>query len=300
MNMKVKNKIKSIGTAYLFMLPALLLITFYMVYPAIKTVIMSFYDWDGFSSVGAEFVGIANYAKMLKMPKFWNALENNVIYTLCVVVTTVVMGMLLAIPIDRCIRGWKVFKFAFYIPTMLSVTVVGMLFKQILEPNNGLLNSLLIACGLESWAMSWLSDPDIAMWVVLAVVTWQYAGTTMLLFLAAMASIPNDVHEAATLDGVSEVSRFFKITLPIIKRPVMVVVMLQLIFGFKSYDIFAVLTKGGPGTTTQVLSLLVTQTAFKNGQYGLACAIAVVMIVIVSIISVFYIRQSKLGDQDVE
>lgn len=300
MKSKTKHSLQNAGTAYLFLLPALIMLALFLLYPTIKTIVMSFYDWDGFSSAGPEFVGLENYSKLFKLPKFFRALENNVIYTACVVITTVVLGMLLAVPIDRGIWGWKLFKFAFYIPSMLSITVVGMLFKQILEPNNGLLNTLLRSIGLESWAMSWLTNPGTALWVVLAVVTWQYAGTTMLLFLAAMASIPNEIHEAATLDGVNEISRFFKITLPMIKRPALVVVMLQIIFGFKSYDVFAVLTKGGPGTSTQVLSLLVTQTAFKNGQYGLACAIAVIMIAIVSIVSVFYIRQSKLGNQNVE
>lgn len=294
------NKLKTNIIAYLFLLPALVLIGFYLVYPTLTTIRMSFFEWNGFSKSGAQFVGLKNYVGLLGSKKFTNALKNNVFYTVCTVIGTVVVGMLVAVPIDRRICGSKVFKFSFYIPAMMSVTVVGVLFENILDPNKGLLNSFLCSVGLEKLTRGWLSDPKLAMWMIIFVAVWQYSSVTMLLFLAAMASVSEDIQEAATLDGVNEISRFFRITLPIIKRPVLVVVMLQMIYGFKAYDLIQVMTKGGPGTTTQVLSQLIVQTGFEYGEYGMACTVSVVMLVLISIVSVFYIRQSGLGEQMIE
>ncbi len=291
-------KVKKWSISYMFLAPALALIAVFLIYPAVRTVHLSFYDWNGMSE--PEFVGGQNYVEIFGEQRFWDALSHNIAFTLATVATTVVGGMLLAIAIDRKMRGWPAYKFIYYIPVMLSVTVVSVLFVKILDPNTGLLNELLRAIGLDSLAHAWLSDPRYAMASLIFVSTWQYCGFTMILFLAAMAAIPPSVHEAATLDGVSEWRRFFSITLPIIKRPTFVVIMLQIMFAFKTFDIFWVMTRGGPGTTTEVLATYLYRTAFNFTDYGKACAIAVVMLVLITTISLIYVKKSRLGEQVIE
>lgn len=286
------------GLAYAFLVPAITLFCVFLIYPLIRSVILSFQEWEGLGD--PEFIGLKNYKNLFKSSSFWIALKNTLLYTVGGVSTTVIIGLGLALAIERRVFGWKFYKFIFYISVMLSTSVVSIMFVNLLEPNFGLVNSLLRAVGLDSWAMSWLSDPKTALPAVIAVSMWHYSGFCMLLFLAAMEGIDPAIHEAATLDGVSEWDRIVHITLPIIKRSIFVVIMLQIIFSLKSFDTVQIMTKGGPGTATETLTTYLFRTAMNHSKYGLASAVSVVMIIIISIVTIFYMRKTQLGDQVVE
>lgn len=286
------------GLAYIFLVPAITLFCIFLIYPLIRSVVLSFQEWEGLGD--PEFIAFKNYRNLFKSTNFWVALKNTLLYTVGGVTTTVVIGLCLALAIERRVFGWKFYKFIFYISVMLSTSVVSIMFVNLLEPNFGLVNSLLRAVGLDTWAKSWLADPNTALPAIVVVSMWQYSGFCMLLFLAAMEGIDPAIHEAATLDGVTEKDRIFYITLPIIKRSIFVVIMLQIIFSLKSFDIMQIMTKGGPGNATETLTTYLFRTAMNHSKYGLASAISVVMIVLISIVTIFYMRKTQLGDQVVE
>lgn len=287
--------IKKWGLSYVFLAPALILLVLFIIYPAARSVYLSLFKWNGIGT--PEFIGLKNYQTMFKAPAFWRAVQHSFTFTFWGTALSCFVGLCLALAIERRVKGWKFYKFTFYISVMLSVSVVSILFIQILEPNYGILNKLLETIGLEELTGTWLSNPDRAMGVVVAASTWQYSGFTMLLFLAAMEGIDPSIHEAATLDGISEMKRIFHITLPLIKRTIFVVIMLQIIFSMKSFDIFWVMTAGGPGDVTETMTTILYRNAMNFGKYGYASAISVFMMVVVSIMSIFYLKASHLGEQ---
>lgn len=284
--------------AYLFLLPSLILLMGFMVVPLIRTFQISLYDWDGLLS--PSFIGLDNFKKLLQDATFWLALKNNMIFLVIVTVFTVLLGFLFAVAIERRFKGWKVYKFTFYIPAMISMAVVGMLFQKILEPSYGLLNSFLGMIGLEGWQAAWLGDPDIALYSVIAVTIWQYSGFTMLLFLSGVEGISPEIHDAATIDGVSGLRRITSIIFPLVRRLTLVITMLQIIFSFKVFDIIYVMTRGGPGDASQVLGTYLYKKAFSDYQFGYASSIGVLMAVIVFVFTIFYQKMTSLGEQDAE
>ncbi len=296
MSMSARRRIcKEWTMAYAFLAPALVLLIAFLVYPTYRTIILSFQEWNGLGD--AEFIGLKNFREMFKARSFWTAVKHTFDYCFCETILSVLVGMCLALAIERRVKGWQFYKFVFYISVMLSVTVVSILFIQIMEPNYGVFNKMLDAVGLENISGTWLANPKRAMGTVIAVSTWQFSGFTMLLFLASMEGINPGIHEAATIDGVTEFKRIFYITLPMIKRTILVVVMFQFIFSLTSFDKFWVMTAGGPGDATETLTTLLYRNATKFANYGYASAVSVFLLAVVSVISIFYLRMTYLGDQ---
>ncbi|WP_163538397.1 sugar ABC transporter permease [Gracilibacillus sp. YIM 98692] len=282
--------------SYLFILPSILLILLAMVVPLIHSFSLSFFKWDGYSE--AEFVGLQNYIKLLTDSLFWNALTNNLKYILLFATFTVVLGFLFAVAIDRRMVGWRIYKFVFFIPVMLITAVISALFAQVFEPNFGILNTLLKTVGLGEYTQLWLGNPNLTVYSIIAVAIWQITGWTMLLFLSSVEGIPTEIHDAATLDGVSEWQRILYITIPMVKRMAYVIIMLQIINSLKTFDLIWVMTQGGPNYASDVLGTILYRTAFSQQSFGYASAISVTMTVVVMIICAYYIKVSKLAKID--
>jgi len=280
------------------MLPSLIMICTFMIIPLIRSFYLSFFKYDGLAD--PIFIGLDNFKRLINDSNFWNSLGNNLIFSTLVTALTVILGLLFAIAIDRRLKGWKVFKFSNFIPVMLSLTIVGLLFAKVLEPNFGLFNSMLGFLGLESFQMNWLGDPSLTLFSIIAVQVWQYSGFTMLLFLTAVEGISPEIHEAATLDGVTGWQRIIYIIIPMVKRIIFVVGMVQIIFSFKVFDIIWVMTEGGPGGASEVLGTYLYKNAFAWSQYGYASSIAVGMTITVCIFTVVYLKLTKLDKQEVE
>lgn len=288
-----KNRI-----SYLFLLPALLLLMTFQVIPLVKSFKYSLYQWDGI--LPATYVGFENFVQLFQDETFLISLKNNLLFTVLTTFFTVALGFLFAVAIERRVKGWSIFKFTYFLPVMISMTVVGMLFSKIMEPSFGMLNALLGALGLESWQQAWLGDPKLVMYSVIAVTIWQYSGFTMLLILAALEGISPEIHDAATIDGVTPIRRIFSIIFPIIRRIVYIVTMLQIIFSFKVFDITWVMTGGGPGTSSEMLGTFLYKTAFRSNEFGYASSIAVSMTLIILVISLVYLSLTRLSVQDKE
>jgi len=272
----------------LFIVPAVVFILFFILWPIIQSLALSFFKWDG---VGPwEFVGINNYIKMFTRDKFFYlALKNTTIFTVVTTIGEMAIGLTLAILIDLGIRGWKAFRFIFFLPVALSQVAISLLWVKIYA-RDGLINSFLGVIGLETLQRVWLGDARYALWCVCLVSIWQYGGWHMIFFLAGMQGIDPQIYESAKIDGASTIRRIFSITLPLLKNVFFIITILSLILGFKNFDLVYVLTTGGPAHATEVLTTQVYQHAFDVLRFGYASVLAVILVVISLIFSLFYIK----------
>jgi ABC-type sugar transport system permease subunit len=221
------------------------------------------------------------------------AIGNNLLFAFVVTVGTVVIGTALALAIDRRVRFWRIYRFVFFLPYIMPITVIAILWSNALDPNFGWITQLLrFIPGVSSGL---LASPNSAMWVVCWVAVWQLAGFPMVYMLGALGTIPTEIREAARLDGAGPLQTALRVSIPLCKDTLATVVLLQLIFSFKVFDIVQALTQGGPGNSTQVLGTLIYRDAFINNTFGYASAVAVVATLIIVIISLAYLAVFKPG-----
>jgi len=291
----IKNTFKKNIYAFLFVLPALAFIFIFMIYPLFDAFHLSFFDWKLIGE--KKFVGLENYIKLfLDNRIFYTSLRNNVYFSIVSTAGTVLIGLILAAILDRNVKGWKVFRVLYYLPVVLSSVSISMLWLRIYDPNMGLLKRILDLLNLGFLKREWLGDPRLAIFCIILVVVWQFSGFTMVFFLAAMHNISKELYEAAEMDGISTFQEFRYITFPLIKPIVIIVIMLELIFSFKVFDIVWVMTTGGPGYSSSVLGTYLYTEAFRKFNIGFAEAIAVVMFVIIFTFSLIYLRFSKFEE----
>ncbi|MDZ4766840.1 MAG: sugar ABC transporter permease [Chloroflexota bacterium] len=281
------TQIRKNAIAYIFLAPAFILMGLFLVYPIVQSLLLSFYEWNGIAP--RVYVGLENFERLLQDKILYLAIGNNIIFSIFTTTGTVTLGFLLALSIERQVRGWRIFKVAYFLPVMVSGTVVGLLWEKLLDPTFGAVNLLLKALGVENPPV-WLGDPVFAMVSLIIVTIWQYAGFPMIIFLAAMENIPQEIHDSATLDGVTWQQRATKIIMPLISNVTMTIILLQLIFSFKVFDIVWTMTGGGPGEATNVLAVYLYRTAFRFTEFGYGSAIAVIMFVIIFVLSNVYLR----------
>lgn len=263
--------------------PALLIYTVFAVVPILISLVFSFTDWNMERLYSPEFAGLKNYIGLMEDPVFLKSIANTFIFALCTTVLKTVVGFLLALALVRKVAARGVLRTIYYAPCVMSITVVGVLFKSILA-NTGLLNNALSLLGMDFLTRDWLAKYGTAMGSVIFVETWMWAGFNMFIFLSGLQAIPSDYYESATLDGANGWEKFRYVTLPLIVPSLTVVVTLSIAGGLKVFDIIYVITNGGPGFDTQVLSTY-TYQSFSLGFLGESTAGSVILAVIVTIIS---------------
>lgn len=263
--------------------PALIVYTVFAVIPILISLVFSFTDWNMERLYTPEFAGLKNYIGLMEDPVFLKSIANTFIFALCTTVLKTVVGFLLALALVRKVAARGVLRTIYYAPCVMSITVVGVLFKSILA-NTGLLNNALSLLGLDFLARDWLAKYGTAMGSVIFVETWMWAGFNMFIFLSGLQAIPSDYYESATLDGANGWEKFRYVTLPLIVPSLTVVMTLSIAGGLKVFDIIYVITNGGPGFDTQVLSTY-TYQSFSLGFLGESTAGSVILAVIVTIIS---------------
>ncbi len=273
-----------------WLLPAVVLTLFFTLYPVFEAVRLSFFSWRGFGD--QTFVGADNYAELLGDPVGRTALWNTLLFAVLTAVGTVVVGGAVAIALDRHIPMSSFFKNVIFLPVILPVVFTGLVWVYGMDANFGWLNQMLGAIS-PRLQQAWLSDPDIAMYSIIGMTILQFAGFPMVVIMAALGDVSREVHEAATVDGVSELQRVRYVTLPIIKDVILTILLLQLLYGFKVFDQVFVMTGGGPGRATEVMSTYVHRQAFTLQQFGLGAAAGVVTSVVVVALSMTY--QSVFG-----
>ncbi|HVX83050.1 MAG: carbohydrate ABC transporter permease [Devosia sp.] len=277
---------------YLFIAPAVLLLLAFMGFPLYRSLELSLFQWKGL--LPRKWAGLHNFEQLFADGYFWSALSHTIVFAIAATVGTVGLGFLLAVAISRRVPLHSLYRFAFYLPVMLPMTVVAALWARIYEPNFGLLNTALKAIGLGALAQPWLGSLDLSLPAIIAVVIWQYAGFPMIVLLAAIEGVPEELHQAATLDGASELDRMRYLIVPMIWPVLVSISVIQIIFSLKVFDIVWVMTKGGPAESSSVLGTYLYRRAFEQQEYGYASAVAVAMFAVIFTVTYLYYRLSKV------
>jgi raffinose/stachyose/melibiose transport system permease protein len=295
MEVKDMNKTgKKSWIAYLYILPMIVL-SFVLVYYCITdTVVVSFTDWDGMTDV-FHFVALKNYIKMFKDHVFWTSVVNNLIFFVGTVFIQALLGFVLAVLLKKKLPGSNVFKAIYFMPIAMATSIITAIFRIIMDPTNGALNQFLRAIHLNGFAVNWLGDPKIALVSVIIVNIFQWMGFSMITYYAGLMSLPDDVYEAAKIDGAGFWRTTFSVTLPMLKGTTNVLIILGIVGSLKTFDIVKLLTGGGPGRSTTVMNTYLYEKAFKDFNAGGAASIGVAILIIAMVMSFL---QVKFGKED--
>ena len=262
----------------------------FIVIPSIMGVYYSLTSWSRFSS-DTEFVGLDNYRAVFSSEgAMFQAVKNTVLFTVLTIITKTVIGLMLALLVSRGIRRLSTFHRAvIYLPAVLPMIVVGIVFKSILNPSTGILNRFLDGVGLDFLVARWLTDTRLALYSIVAVDTWKGVGFIMLLLLAGLESIPREYSEAARIDGANAFNELRYITLPLLKPILTVTTVLNLLYGLKIFDSVWVLTNGGPGYATETVNTIVFKE-FARGHYAVSAALSTVLFLVMTSSGLLLIR----------
>ena len=275
-----------------FLAPALLLLGVFLLYPLISSLQLSLLDWNGLGNT-ARFVGLSNWVKLAHDAVFWQALKNNVILAVTSIVVQLPIALLLAVLLEKAGRGSRVLKVLYFLPLLMSSVAIGVLFKNVYDPNFGPLNAALQAFGLDSLAQDWLGDPHLSLGSTIAVIIWQNTPFYMILFLAGLSSMPAEVNEAAVLDGASEWTIFWRIKLPHLQGTVRTAALLSVLGSLRYFDLVYVMTGGGPEGSSEVMATYMYRTVFNSFQLGYGSTIGSAMFLIVCIVAAIALRFTR-------
>ena len=270
-------------TMWLFLVPAAAFYIFVVLWPSVQGSGLAFTDWDGLSSQ-REFIGIDNFVKMWNDPKAATAIGRTIVIAITITIVQNAIGLLLALGVNTRIKSRNVLRVLLFAPAVITPVATAYLWQNLYSPG-GAINELLGAIGRGAIAPNWLGDPKIAMWSVCIVVIWQFAGYSMVIFLANLQGIPEEIIEASHLDGAGPFRRFWSIIRPELAPAITINLMLSIIGGLKLFDQVWVMTGGGPGGSTETMSTLLYKNAFQLGEFAYAIAIALVLTVLVAILS---------------
>ncbi|CVI67908.1 L-arabinose transport system permease protein AraP [Clostridiales bacterium CHKCI001] len=282
---KVVGKKSERMAAYIFVLPAVILLAAFLIYPALQTVRYAFTNYNIMRPDRITFCGFDNFIEIFQDKDFWKAFTNTLYFTVLVVPFQTVLALALALLISSRRKGVSIFRAAYFSPQVTSMVVVAILWTVMYNsnPESGLLNALLVKLGFEP--SGFLNDPDTAMNSIIFMSAWQGAGYQMMIFLAGLQGIPRDQYEAASIDGAGKLKSFLYVTLPGLKNVIKYVVMITVIQAMKLFTQPYVMTKGGPQNSTRTMVYYVYEQGLQKRNFGYACAVAAIFFVIVVILS---------------
>ena len=270
---------------YLFLLPAVILLVIFFFIPFFQTFLLSFTDYTN-SIYNPEFSGFNNYIKLFHSPIFYKVMWNTFLYLIGAVPILVIFPLFLAILINQKIRGVTLYKILIYLPVIVSIVVAAIAFKG-LYADQGILNYIVTKLGLEP--IGWLTDPKYSIWSVIIVTIWKGIGYYMIIYLAALMSVPQELYEACDIDGAGFLKKHLTVTIPHIMPTIALVSTISAISAMKVFAEIYVMTKGGPLNSSKTIVYYIYERAFENLDLGFASAMAVVLLVIVMIFSLINI-----------
>lgn len=279
---------------WICIIPAMLLIAMFLVYPLIKTVIYSFSSWYNFSPK-SEWIGLENYKRLFSDMVMPVAFRNTAILIVGVLIFQVGFALLLAIMVDSVHHGLKIFRTVYFFPIVISGTAIGLMFTLIYKYEYGLLNYIITLFGYDKQV--WIT-PKTAIFLTLIPVLWQYIGFYFVIFLTGISKIPEDIYESAMLDGITPVKKIIYITIPMLKDVLISTIVLVVSGCFRVFDTVYVITKGGPMNSSQLLSTYMYQMAFEKYNGGYASAIAIIMIIIGVLLTIGLRKLLKADAED--
>lgn len=279
---------------YLLLIPTIIIFGLFLFYPALNGLWISFTKWDGLNP--QKFIGFDNYINLFQDKDFWKAFTNTMIFTGISVPSIFVSALGLALLLTRNLKGSNFFRAAFYWPTMISTIVVGLSWRFLLGEDFGVVNYLLTAMGKSP--VKWLTNPKIAMGVVIFVITWSLAGYYMVMFIAGIKSISDSYFEASDIDGATYWQQFRYIIIPLLKPTSLLVLVLSTVTVIKTYPLVYSLTQGGPAGATKFMVQKIQETGFDKNQMGYASAMAIILFIILSLLTVVQFKLNEGGEQD--
>lgn len=275
-----------------FALPFVIVFTLFLAGPIVASLVLSFTDFglrDLRNPLGVDFVGIANYQALLEDPKFRKAIVNTAYFVVVGVPLTLVLGLGAALALDRGIRHFRtVFRVGYYLPVVTSIVAIAVVWRFLLNPDQGLVNLLLAQVGIDG--PSWLAEPALAMPSIIAMAAWRNLGFAMIVFLAGLQTIPAQLYEAASIDGAGRWQAFRNVTLPLLRPTILFLVVVTTIGYLQLFEEPFVMTEGGPLDQTLSISMYMYQQGFEFFNQGYAAAIAWILFILVAIVAVVQFR----------
>ena len=275
--------------AVLFVAPALLIYLVFMIYPFLNTIYLSFTNWNGIAPQ-KEWVGLANYVRISGEGAALKAFANNIIWVILGTISPVVLGLFEALLVWSGARGSLLFRTLFFLPFVLPLVVVGIVWQWIYHPLFGIVNTVLDGVGLEGLSRGWLADPHTALYAVLIAAVWGQTGFCFLILHASLQNVDMSTVEAAMIDGANWFQRAWSIIIPQIAAQITMVTAVTLIGGFAVFDIIFVMTGGGPGDASEVLATYTYRTAFQQNQAGYGSSLAMLITVLSLVSAVVFVR----------
>lgn len=276
--MRLRNR-KAVTTAVLFVLPAFIIYIIFQIIPLLGAVYFSLSDWNGLAGSPIRFVGLKNFIRIFQDEAFLLSLKNMGRMVVFSVLFHTPIALLMAVAVQAKGRMSRIFKAIFFVPTVFPLTAVGLLWYFVFMPD-GTFNALLSALGLESLTASWLVEEATAMNTIIFVNIWAGVGYYMVILLAGLTTISNDIYEAARIDGAGQVPCFFKITVPLLAPTIKMCILMDIIGTIKIFDLVFSMTEGGPNGLINLPTTLMYQEAFKYDHYGAGSAIGIVILLI--------------------
>lgn len=279
-NIKFDTRRKLLG--YVFLVPIVIMLGIFMFYPIVISMVRSLTNWSGMTGE-YDYIGLKNYIRIFTdMPEYWRAMKVNVQYALIATTVQTVLGFFLAVMVINLRPRWQTFyKVALYLPVIIPAAAISVMWRYIYTPDYGLLNQLLRAVGLEELCRAWTADKATALGSVIVTNTWRYAGFTMVLYYVAMLDIPQEMMESAKVDGANRWNMIRYFYFPLTRGATEINFILSITGCLRAFDIFYLLTAGGPGTHTKVVSMWIMETAFQSYKFGRALAMSIVLFLIV-------------------
>jgi len=259
--------------------------------PAVASIYLSFTKWNGFKLSGIQWVGTKNYVDIVTIyPAFWPAIKHNLIWLVFLFVLPTLLGMLLAVILDREMWGSRFYQTAFYLPVVLSLALVGFIWQLFYSTDQGLINQVF------GTNIDWYGDPSVNLWAVLVATAWRHTGYIMLIYLAGLKGVDSTLREAAAVDGANEVKTFFQVIFPVMRPINLIVLVIVVIESLRAFDLVWVINKGRNGL--ELISALVSQNVIGEAtRFGFGSALAVIMMVISSVFIIIYLRIVFREDQ---
>ena len=281
---KFKNRLKKQQEPSLWWmyLPALFAVSFFILYPFLNGLKISFTNWNGFSQT-YDYVGFSQYVRMLQDPDTWLIVKNTLLYGLGSTFFQNIIGLLYALLLNQSIRMRSITRTIIYLPVIISPLIMGYIWYFFFSFQGGALNDVLVFLGLDK--INALADPAINTWIIVFVNTYQFVGVAMIIYLAGLQSISKDFYEAAQIDGASSLQQFKNITLPLLMPSITINMVLNIIGGLKLFDVIVALTNGGPGNASQSMSTFMYDLYFNRQDAGYAATQGILMAVIILVIS---------------
>ncbi|WP_244180490.1 carbohydrate ABC transporter permease [Amycolatopsis pretoriensis] len=278
-----RSKSRGRSVPWYFLLPAAVFYLFVVAWPSLQGARYAFTDWDGLSQ-RQDFVGLDQFGRLLDDPAATGAITHTLLLAVGITVIQNLVGLLLALGVHTHIKSRNILRVLLFAPAIITPVATGYLWQYLLAPD-GAVNRLLDGVGLDSWRQNWLGEPDLALWTVVGVVVWQFSGYSMVIFLAGLQGVPQDVIEASKIDGAGAFRRFWYIVRPALAPAITINLMLSIIGGLKLFDQVWVMTQGGPGNATDTMSTLIYKNAFQFNDFGYGIAMALVLTVFVALLS---------------